>query len=126
MFSPNNFSDQTGYLGADPESRNTDNGKVVSFQVATTKKYKDSKTGERKETTFWRRYEAWNEMGDNITKFLKSGSKVRIISEPSNNEYADKDHADVKHYQERHVVRWWQALDPKDGQEAGGGEEQAS
>ena len=105
-----NYAIQIGYLGSDPESRQVGDDKVVTMDVATTKRWKDSE-GQQQERTFWRRYEAWNKMGENMLSRLKKGSRVQIASEPSNNNY-EKD--GVTHYTERHTVMEWLALDDKE------------
>lgn len=106
-----NYAVQIGYLGEDPEVRNTSGGKVITFRVATNKRWKDKKTGEIKESTFWRRYEAWNERGENIAAIMRKGDRIQVVSEPSNNEY-EKD--GVKHYRETHtVISWLNLAAPK-------------
>jgi len=115
-----NYGFQIGHLGADPEVRATpEHGNVVTFDVATTKVWTDEKK-EKREDTFWRRYEAWDAMGENIAKVLKKGRNVIVWSEPRNNNF-EKD--GVKIFNERHVVTDWKVLDPKpsdDGGQSGG------
>lgn len=121
-----NYSVQIGYLGSDPESRNAGDGKVITFDVATTKRWKDKETGEKKESVFWRRYEAWNKTGENILTRMKSGARIQVVSEPSNNKYEKEG---VTHHVERHTVLDWLDLSgqPRDSQTgnagAGGGDD---
>ena len=43
-----------GNLGADPESRQTQNGgQIVRLRLATSESWKDKATGERRERTEW-------------------------------------------------------------------------
>ncbi len=109
--SNSNHGFQIGHLGADPEARDTpEHGKVITFDVATTKRWTNKDTKEKGEDTFWRRYEAWDVMGQNIAAVLKKGRHVIIWSEPRNNEFV-KDGVTI--YTERHVVTDWKVLDPK-------------
>jgi single-stranded DNA-binding protein len=110
MANHGNFGDQTGYLGKDPVVRDAGGKKVVEFDVCTTKRWTDSQSKEKRESAFWRRYEAWGVHADNIPKLLKQGSFVRIISEPSNNDYEKEGQ---KIYSERHTVTQWFVLDRK-------------
>lgn len=113
--SMDNFSDQTGYLGNNPESRNVNDTSVVTFDLATTKRWKDKQTGEARERTFWRRYEAWGKMGENIMRMLKKGSRVRVISEPENDDYEKGEGANkITVYVERHKVLNFRILDKLD------------
>lgn len=99
-----NYSIQTGHLGADPETRIAGDHKVTTFDLATTKRWTDKQSGEKKESTFWRRYEAWGKTGENIQTRMKKGELMQVISEPSNNDY-EKD--GVKLYTEAHRVAEW-------------------
>lgn len=111
-----NYAVQIGHLGSDPEIADTEGGRrVVTFDVASAKRWRDKESGERQERTFWRRYQAWEPLADSIMKVLKKGSHVQIVSEPSNNNYEKEG---VKHYQERHTVIDWLALDPKSPESA--------
>jgi single-strand DNA-binding protein len=67
-----------GNLGADPEVRNTQDGRrIVSFSVATTETWKSG--GERKERTQWHKIVIFNEgLGELAEKYLTKGSKVLV------------------------------------------------
>jgi|SRR5579864_3621404 len=69
-----------GRLGADPESRRMNNGKpVVNFRLATSERWKDKQSGERKETTEWHQCVCFNEaLCGVIENYLKKGSQVMI------------------------------------------------
>lgn len=104
-----NFAVQDGYVGADPVQRQAGDAKVVTFDLATTKRWKDKESGEQKEQTFWRRYEAWGQRGDNIMKLVRKGTHLEVWSEPSNNDYTDKESGE-KVYRETHTVTDWKRL----------------
>lgn len=70
----------TGRLGADPEVRNTQNGKAVtSLRLAVGEQWRDKQSGEKKEKTEWVSVVIWNEaLGKVASQYLKKGSRVLI------------------------------------------------
>jgi len=68
-----------GNLGQDPIIRQSQNGKIVNFSLATSESWKDRTTGERKEATEWHRVVIFNpNLADVAERFLQKGSKVYI------------------------------------------------
>ncbi|MDO3434366.1 single-stranded DNA-binding protein [Rhizobium sp. CBN3] len=69
-----------GHLGADPETRRTQDGRpIVSFNLATSETWRDKHTGDRKEATEWHRIVVFNEgLCDVAEKYIKKGAKVLI------------------------------------------------
>lgn len=68
-----------GNLGADPEINNLPSGSTVAnISVATTMRWKDKQSGERKESTEWHRVVAFNRLAEIIGEYLKKGSQVYI------------------------------------------------
>ena len=69
-----------GNLGRDPESRSFQNGgKIVSFRIATSERWKDRNSGEQKERTDWHTIVVTNEALANVAeRFLRKGSKVYV------------------------------------------------
>lgn len=68
-----------GALGRDPESRTFSNGgKMTSISVATTEKWKDKNSGEKKEATEWHRIVFNNRLADVAEQYLKKGSSVYV------------------------------------------------
>lgn len=69
-----------GNLGSDPEVRSMQSGsEVANLSIATSEKWKDKASGERKERTEWHRVVIFNEGLVKIAKsYLKKGSKVYI------------------------------------------------
>lgn len=62
-----------GNLGRDPEMRYTPDGKAVtSFNVATSRRYKDTN-----ETT-WFRVTVWGPQAESCNQYLHKGSKVLV------------------------------------------------
>jgi single-strand DNA-binding protein len=68
-----------GNLGADPEIRSMPaGGSVASVSVATTRRWKDRTSGERKEATEWHRVIFFNKLAEIVGEYLKKGSQVYI------------------------------------------------
>ncbi|MBI4426220.1 MAG: single-stranded DNA-binding protein [Candidatus Kerfeldbacteria bacterium] len=68
-----------GNLTRDPEGRTTTGGQnVVSFGVATTRRWKDRQSGEPKEQTEFHNVVAWGRLAEIVQQYLKKGSKVYI------------------------------------------------
>lgn len=81
-----------GNLGADPEVRSFQNGgKVANLRLATTEKWKDSNTGERKERTEWHTVAIFSEGLVNVCeRYLKKGSKVFIEGQLATRKWQDQ------------------------------------
>lgn len=67
-----------GNCGKDPEVRVVGEHKVASFSVATTEKYKDSKTDEWKENTEWHNIVCWRNTAELADKYIKKGTQLYI------------------------------------------------
>ena len=69
-----------GNLGADPEVRQTQDGRpIVNLRVATSDSWRDKATGERREKTEWHRVVIFNENLARVAEqYLKKGSKVYL------------------------------------------------
>ncbi len=81
-----------GHLGADPEVRSfPSGGKIVSFRMATSEKWKDKATGERKERTEWHSVVIFAEPIGNIAEqYLRKGSKVYIEGQIETRKWQDQ------------------------------------
>ena len=68
-----------GRLGADPEIRYAPSGdQIVSIKLATSMRWKDKQTGERKEETEWHRVTFFRGLAKIAGEYLKKGSQVYI------------------------------------------------
>jgi len=68
-----------GRLGGDPEVRYTSNGKpVAGFSLATTEKFTDKTSGERREETQWHRIVAWGKLAEICSQYLRKGSRIYL------------------------------------------------
>ena len=115
-----------GNLGADPEVRQFENGgSVCNFNLATSDKWKDKNTGERREKTYWHRVTV---LSDGLVKicekYLKKGSKICIEGRLETRKWQDQDGKD--RYSTEVVLRPYnsslQMLDGKNGRNGGTGE----
>ncbi len=67
-----------GNLGKDPDIFTFEGGaKKVSFSLATTEQYKDSK-GEKQKITEWHNIVCWRGLADIAEQFLRKGMQVYI------------------------------------------------
>lgn len=64
-----------GRLGADPETRHMPNGDAVAtIRLATTRRWKDKSTNDRKEETEWHRVVIFGSLAKVAGEYLKKGS----------------------------------------------------
>ena len=68
-----------GNLGADPEVRYMPSGgAVTTIRLATTRRWKDKQTGEKKESTEWHRVVFFNRLAEIAGEYLKKGSQIYV------------------------------------------------
>jgi single-strand DNA-binding protein len=68
-----------GNITRDPEPRTTTSGQqVVSFGVATSRRWKDKQSGELKEMTEFHNCVAWARLAQTVTTYCRKGSKVYV------------------------------------------------
>lgn len=68
-----------GNITRDPESRTTTTGQnVVSFSVATSRRWKDQSTNEMKEVTEFHNIVAWAKLAQTVATYCRKGSKVYV------------------------------------------------
>lgn len=81
-----------GNLGQDPEVKTTNSGdKVVNISLATTKRWKDKASGERRDKTEWHKLVLWRAQADIAERYLRKGSKVLVIGELQSRVYTAND-----------------------------------
>jgi len=69
----------TGNLTSDPELRYTPDGQaVLSFQIASNRRYPNKKTGEWQEDTTFVRVTAWQALAERMGERLHKGSAVFV------------------------------------------------
>lgn len=85
-----------GNLGQDPVLHTFEGGGCIcNISVATTEKWKDKETGEKKEWTEWHRVVLRGKLGELADKYLSKGDSVLIVGKNRTRMW-EKD--DVKRY----------------------------
>ena len=81
-----------GNVGKDPEVRNTQDGtKIVSFSLATSERWNDRASGERKEKTEWHRVVVFNDnIGGVVEKYVRKGSSVYVEGQLQTRKWTDQ------------------------------------
>ncbi len=81
-----------GNLGADPDMRQTQDGKRMALlSLATSESWKDKSTGEKKEKTDWHRIVIFNEGLVNVVKqYVKKGAQVYIEGQLTTRKWKDE------------------------------------
>lgn len=84
-----------GNVGKDPEIRSMNNGdQVASFSLATSERWTDKQTQQKKETTTWHNIVCFNQgLVKVIENYVARGSKVAIEGKITNRKY-EKDGID--------------------------------
>ncbi len=68
-----------GNLGADPEVRYMPaGGAVTTVSLATTRTWKDSQTGEKRDATEWHRVVFFNRLAEIAGEYLRKGRQVYV------------------------------------------------
>ena len=81
-----------GNLGRDPEIRYTTGGTAVAnFTMATTERWNDQSSGERKERTEWHRVVVWGKQAEIAGEYLRKGRPVFVEGSMQTREWTDRD-----------------------------------
>jgi len=103
-----------GRLGADPEVRYMPSGgAVANINVATSSRWKDKQTGERKESTEWHRVVFFNRLAEIVGEYLRKGSQVYIEGRLQTRKWQGQDGQD--RYTTEIIAEQMQMLDSKSG-----------
>ena len=111
-----------GNLGADPEVRQTQDGRpIVNLRIATSENWKDKNTGERRERTEWHRVVIFSEgLARVAEQYLRKGSKVYIEGQLQTRKWQDQSGQD--RYSTEVVLQGFSSsLQMLDGRRDGGG-----
>jgi len=80
-----------GNLGRDPEVRYTaDKKAITTIAVATSERYTDKNSGEKKEITEWHRIVFFNRLAEIAGEYLKKGSSVYIEGRLQTRKWTDQ------------------------------------
>jgi len=81
-----------GNLGRDPEVRYTSGGTAVAnFTMATTDRWNDQSSGEKKERTEWHRVVVWGKQAEIAGEYLRKGRQVYVEGSLQTREWTDRD-----------------------------------
>jgi single-strand DNA-binding protein len=81
-----------GNLGRDPEVRYTTSGTAVAnFTLATTERWSDPSSGERKEKTEWHRIVVWGKQAEIAGEYLRKGRQVCVEGSLQTREWTDRE-----------------------------------
>lgn len=84
-----------GNLGKDPETRYMPNGDAVcNITIATSERWKDKTTGEKRELTEWHRVVFYRKLAEIAGQYLKKGSPVYIEGRIRTRKWQDKEGQD--------------------------------
>ena len=85
-----------GNLGKDPDIRSMQNGKkVANFGIATSKRWTDRDTQEKKEKTSWHSIVVFNEgLVGIVEQYVKKGSQIYIEGELQTRKWQDQEGKD--------------------------------
>ena len=85
-----------GNLGADPEVKKFDNGKMLArIKVATNESYQNAK-GEKVKETQWHNVIMWGKTAEIAEKYLTKGQEIALEGKLTTNTWEDKE--GVKRY----------------------------
>ncbi|MBO5860413.1 MAG: single-stranded DNA-binding protein [Alistipes sp.] len=86
-----------GNVGGDPEVRTTESGvKVARIRLATSERYTDKQSGERKELTEWHTITLWRGLADIVDRYVHKGSQLYIEGRLRTREWTDTNN--IKRY----------------------------
>jgi single-strand DNA-binding protein len=106
-----------GNLGRDPETRYMPNGEAVTnIAVATTEKWNDKASGEKKELTEWHRITFYRKLAEIAGQYLRKGSQVYVEGRLQTRKWTDKE--GVERYTTEIIADTMQMLGSRQG--AGG------
>lgn len=81
-----------GRVGKDPEVRYLPSGNaVVNFSLATSEKWKDKASGEKKEATEWHRITAFDKLAEIISEWVHKGDLIYIEGKLTTRKWQDSD-----------------------------------
>jgi single-strand DNA-binding protein len=84
-----------GNVGQDPEVKVLNSGNAVcNLSIATSEKWKDKATGERKEHTEWHRVSLFGRLAEIAGEYVRKGSKIYVEGRLRTRKWQDKDGSD--------------------------------
>jgi single-strand DNA-binding protein len=107
-----------GNVGADPEIRYTQSGDpVATVSLATSARWTDKQSGEKKERTEWHRLSVFGKTAKVVADYVNKGSRIAVQGEIRYEDWTDKD--GNKRYSTKIHVRNLELLGGKKSEESG-------
>lgn len=108
-----------GRLGQDPETSYASNGNAkTTMSVATSEKWTDKNSGEKKEKTEWHRVIIWGKLAEIAGEYLKKGALVYLEGKNETRKWTDKE--GVERYTTEVICHEMRMLGSKQDGEGGG------
>jgi len=103
------------HVGKDPELTYTQGGSAIcKMSVATTEKWSDKNTGEKKEKTEWHRVSFFGKQAETVGQYVKKGSQLYVEGRIQTSEYEKNGE---KRYSTEIIASSFQFLDRKPEQQ---------
>ncbi len=103
-----------GRLGADPEVKYMPSGgAVTNIGLATTRRWKDRQSGERRDETEWHRVTFFNRIAEVAGEYLRKGSLIYVEGRIRTRKWQDQNGQD--RYTTEIIAEQMQMLDSKSG-----------
>ena len=67
-----------GNVGSNPETKQFENGMIASVSIATSERWTDKTTGERKEHTEWHKLVFNGRLAEVVAQYVKKGDKIYV------------------------------------------------
>lgn len=81
----------TGNLGANPDIHSfADGGQVANFSLATSERWRDKNTGEKRERTEWHHIAVYGALAKIVQDYCKKGSKIMVVGQLRTRKYQDQ------------------------------------
>ena len=94
-----------GRLGRDPEIRSMTSGdKVANLTIASSERWTDKQSGEKREKTEWHRVTVWGRSVEFVEKYLRKGARCYVEGSIETRKWTGTD--GVEKYTTEIVVRW--------------------
>jgi single-strand DNA-binding protein len=102
-----------GNLGADVELKYMPNGsEVAQISLATTRRWTDKQTNERKEATEWHRVVFFSKLAEIVNQYTHKGSKIYVEGRLQTRKWTDN--AGVERYTTEIIAESMHMLDSKE------------
>jgi single-strand DNA-binding protein len=87
-----NFATLIGNVGRDPEINTMSSGDMVAnFSLATSRRWTDKASGDKKEQTQWHRIVVYGNLVQVVENYVRTGTKLAITGEIQYRKWKDRD-----------------------------------